>query len=1223
MTSLNHQNLILLFLILMPVACQPNTKGDDCRSNEDDNCVCTLPSGESCLSDEVDCECILVENLADSNMSLVDEGVDDEGMINDQEIMRCEGIECEAGSVCDENTGLCGACTNQCEEANQRRCDSDGHIITCEEQGLCLRDSEPQSCTENRVCQDRDGQASCVCGMGLIDDGQGNCSESGGWRADVVMITLDANGQGMATADFAEGQSQDLGEWGTPSGSGCWPSSQRFNFWDGKPRFFTLSESVGAWKNVTITVTPQSEELDPEVFAYLMPSSLRTTPPETDGIGMCKTSYSASSLGNAGETEIITFDTYGTFEPQQLMIGVANESMGRVTVRIEVQDIDEQCVGDNPSPTAWPPYVQKIDLNQELDMYTRRGLIRSNLDVGATMCDLDWVSEQFCDVMTQAVYYEGHHVMFSFDQPESSLQVVRVTPDPGVEVTLWGYAQGTSNFTVPPAASGIACEVSHPTDGLERPTNPGESESIEFYAFGNPYHNLIGVSGFSEDGQEGGFTVTVDQYLSAGDACEEDDFSRVQGLENWAEATDVNLIALAEGLYTAMGDLSQGSALCGLSWMSNAYCVPETQFHYFGGHHVFYALEEPLAPGEQVEIEVIPAPNVEVSLYGYQMGTTNFSVPPVVSSSVCEASHRHDLRHRPGYGEIERIKFMNPSSNPNAYNVFFGVAGYTENWPPQPDDLGIGDEGAFHIQVSKTTPPPAHCEASLPGTSYVAWPEEVNLMNLNDQNQASIQGNLATGRCMNLDFAEDIYCFPSTQNQHFEGNHVFYAVDQPMPPNSIMRITVNPDPNVEVNLYGYNMPAHRYSVPPMVRDAVGCEASYPLSGIQHTPNPGEPEMIEFQNPTNHEYTVFFAVAGDDQTGITGAYTVDVELTVSEPHCPQSLEGEMSDNDWPDRLNLISLTDGEAQASGELADGECVNLDFAEEAFCFPGTQNQHFQGNHVFFALDTPQPTNSVLTITVVPDPDVEVSLYGWQAAPNDYTVPPMVNTTICEASYTQNGIEHRPNPGVAETIRFYNPSSNPNQYGIFFAVAGDRDTGTAGQFNVIVSLDVGETFCEESLARSVSSCWPSDVTMIPRGTIEGNLSEGACTNLGWADNASVACFPSTESDMFDGHHVFYALAEPMAPNSELSITASPGSGTVDLSLYALMMGENQCFVPPNVGGVVSCEASYPPFNVTNPGLPERLRLTNPTGNHYQVLIGVAGANEADSGNFSLTVEER
>ncbi|MEO1267125.1 MAG: hypothetical protein AAFX99_03440 [Myxococcota bacterium] len=844
------------------------------------------------------------------------------------------------------------------------------------------------------------------------------------------------------------------------------------------------------------------------------------------------------------------------------------------------------------------------------------------------MCDpdgggLDWVWDTTCDVEPQRVYYEGHHVLFGVEQPPESVQLVTVTPDPGVEVSLWGYWQGVGNFRVPPGVTNTSvgdCSVSHPTNALERPTNPGEPESLVFTAPSrNGYNNLFGVVGFGPDGTAGGFTVKVEEYRSAEDTCTADDFDAVTNLNRWTGDTQV--IALEDGFAEWSDDLQAGEPQCTLDWMGSAFCAPETQYHYFGGNHVLYALEEPLAPGEQVDIEVLPASDVEVSLYGYTTSDAVYSSPPLVPSTTCEASHRLDIQHRPGYGEVERIRFQNPLGNPNSYHVVFGVAGYTAFWPPRADDPMIGAEGPFVVRVSKSEPPPPHCGASLPGSCYDLWPGNVALVSLDDQGQARVSGDLAEGACTHLEFAQELFCFPATQNDDFEGNHLFFALDEPQPPNSIVDITVTPAPGVQLNLYGYQLGADRVGIPPLPCGGISCEAA-------NTASPGQPETLTFQNPTGNAYNLFFAVAGPAEV-LEGAFTVDVQMRVSEPHCEESLERAQSEGDWPSDVRVVELdANSEAVVTGDLAEGACTNLEFAEQGFCFPATQNQHFEGNHVFFALDQPQPPGSVLEIKVVPDPDVEVSLLGWHTGTSDFTVPPAINTSVCEASYTRNGIAHEPNPGQPETIRFTNPNSDPNARSVFFSVAGDRWSGTAGRFTVYISLIQGQTHCEASLERAPNTCpWPSDVHLIEvdgngLGLASGDLAEGACTNLAWASTSGNACFPATDNFHFEGNHLFFALSEPLPPRSIARIEAIPADD-VDISLYGTTAGTTNCLVPPNINAT-TCEASYARGigDVSDPGQPEAILFQNPGNSEANVFLGVAGtALMGDRGTFDLRVE--
>ena len=117
--------------------------------------------------------------------------------------------------------------------------------------------------------------------------------------------------------------------------------------------------------------------------------------------------------------------------------------------------------------------------------------------------------------------------------------------------------------------------------------------------------------------------------------------------------------------------------------------------------------------------------------------------------------------------------------------------------------------------------------------------------------------------CVNLDWASDsdTACFPDTEFNNFEGKQAFYALADPLPPGSTVSITITPTGGgMDLNLYGYQIGSQNYFVPPYVPSAVSCEAAWP-KGVGDTTNPGEPETIEFQNPTaSSYYNIFFAVS---------------------------------------------------------------------------------------------------------------------------------------------------------------------------------------------------------------------------------------------------------------------------------------------------------------------------------------------------------------------------
>jgi hypothetical protein len=621
-------------------------------------------------------------------------------------------------------------------------------------------------------------------------------------------------------------------------------------------------------------------------------------------------------------------------------------------------------------------------------------------------------------------------------------------------------------------------------------------------------------------------------------------------------------------------------------------------------------LQTPPPAGSAVRFQIIPEPGVEVSAFGYMIGADNYLVPPLVPSTItCEASHGTALDHSPNPGETEEFTFYNPTDN--QYNYFLGVAAYKDN----------ALSGAFTIKVDITEPPPRHCEESLPGSSYPIWPSNVHLVSYTTDDGAGTQtgtasGDLSDGACTNLDFAADsaVACFPATQFDKFKGNHVYHALDEPMPPNSIITITATPSDGVDVNLYGLQVGETDYPVPPYVPSGV-CEASYPAG---QAANAGIAESIQFYNPSDsNSYNIFFAVAGAAKEGDTGGYTVDVELLTGQVHCEESLPGESGLSEWPVDITPITF-DGEGNwsGSGNLSTGGCVNLDFASDSAvaCFPATQEEHFQGNHLFFALDEPMPPRSVLTISAVPDASVDVSLYGIQMGEDYYYVPPYIPSVLaCEASNSTGDC----NPGTTETIQFYNPD-DVNEYNVLVGVAGNGETGTSGAFTVNATLVTATEHCIESLPGYPYMSWPSSVQVInqTQGTITGDLSEGSCVNLAWASDSATACFPATMDEYYQGNHVFYALERPLQPGTIATVTVTP-SEAEDISVYGYLIGSTSFYVPPYVPGTVSCEYA------NGDGTARVITFNNPQTNSgdYNLFFGVAGtATDGTTGGYTVDV---
>ncbi len=145
-------------------------------------------------------------------------------------------------------------------------------------------------------------------------------------------------------------------------------------------------------------------------------------------------------------------------------------------------------------------------------------------------------------------------------------------------------------------------------------------------------------------------------------------------------------------------------------------------------------------------------------------------------------------------------------------------------------------------------------------------------------------------------------------------------------------------------------------------------------------------------------------------------------------------------------------------------------------------------------------------------------------------------------------------------------------------------------------------------------------------GEVTGNLNEGTkLSSLRWAERSSVACFPGTRFEMFNGNHVFYRITLPAA--SAMKVVVTPKNGKA-INLYALRQGMREQPVPPNVESAISCEASYPIYanvsktrRVTNKDDGTRKVEYISINSPYSILIGVAGAEGLTEGDFTLKIE--
>jgi hypothetical protein len=158
---------------------------------------------------------------------------------------------------------------------------------------------------------------------------------------------------------------------------------------------------------------------------------------------------------------------------------------------------------------------------------------------------------------------------------------------------------------------------------------------------------------------------------------------------------------------------------------------------------------------------------------------------------------------------------------------------------------------------------------------------------------------------------------------------------------------------------------------------------------------------------------------------------------------------------------------------------------------------------------------------------------------------------------------------------------------------------------------------CNNVDGGSVNGKTVSDVDIPDRDpdiTETGNLSTGAQIDLDWADDSGIVCFPGNENVNFTGNHVFFTEEKQGA--EDIYIVVDPDAG-VDTSFYVLEFVD-EVQTPPDITSQPRCEAEYDQTNDHNPGSPEAVTLQGFPDK--KMLIGVAGANGATEGAFTLSI---
>lgn len=129
--------------------------------------------------------------------------------------------------------------------------------------------------------------------------------------------------------------------------------------------------------------------------------------------------------------------------------------------------------------------------------------------------------------------------------------------------------------------------------------------------------------------------------------------------------------------------------------------------------------------------------------------------------------------------------------------------------------------------------------------------------------------------------------------------------------------------------------------------------------------------------------------------------------------------------------------------------------------------------------------------------------------------------------------------------------------------------------------------------------------------TLTADLSDGTSVDPSFGEHAY--CWPATQNTEFNGAHVWIERAQGVDRDIYARVTPDDG---VDVSLwYAERTGTTE---PPNLdsNNTFDCDAAY----ARGAGGVEIVRAPAPAVSAMNLLIGVAGANGATSGGYTLEI---
>ncbi len=328
-------------------------------------------------------------------------------------------------------------------------------------------------------------------------------------------------------------------------------------------------------------------------------------------------------------------------------------------------------------------------------------------------------------------------------------------------------------------------------------------------------------------------------------------FQTLEAQKMWGVPETPNKI----GIYS--GDLSVGNSLSSLEWAntSSMACWPATENTYFNGNHVYYITTIPAHA--ELTVTLIPDnPSENMSIYGFQVGKSNNSMPPSISTCVACESERKWEREKVGKTQ-DHTRSIYFNSTTYDYKIVIGITGAN----------GL-KSGTFKIKFDLKADVPNNTQQDKVIAKLFMLPV----------GGETLKGNLNEGVFMqDLSWASksSMACFPATQNTKFNGKHVLYQTT--VPANMNIKVTVIPE-NTSANMSVYTIldGTSNTVLPPEIATCSSCEAEHKWDYKKAGKTQDHTRWVAFDS-FGGTYRLVIGVAGANGLD-SGAYTLKVEMS---------------------------------------------------------------------------------------------------------------------------------------------------------------------------------------------------------------------------------------------------------------------------------------------------------------------------------------------------------